>query len=129
MKNFLKTALILLSFTAFSCKKVTTNTIQDVTIDILSPTPNQQFALGDTIKVIAKVTSNKEIHGYSLVIKKISGGQVKNNSDHEHGTSLTINKYWVNNLTESSDMIADITVELDHDGSTTTKSVIFKCHP
>lgn len=127
MKNkliFFSLFLVIIS----SCKKEA-STKQDISIDIISPLPNQVFKFGDTVKVIANVNSTEELHGYSLIIKKLGGGQVKNNYDHEHGTSLTINKFWVSNITTTTEMIADITVELDHDGSTTTKSVLFKCIP
>ncbi|MCX7743540.1 MAG: hypothetical protein N2167_03145 [Flavobacteriales bacterium] len=102
----------------------------DVQIQITSPLTNSMYHLGDTVKIQGTITGNTEMHGYEVKIKNLSQGNVAFITDyHDHGSNYTINEFWVNNVTEHSDMRLVVKVEVDHSGTMVSDSLNFHCHP
>ena len=89
---FILLSFVVLFFTA--CDKVE-DVPTTVNIAITSPIENQEFNLGDTIKVFATVTSNKNVNAYRVVFKKTAGGQVKFNvtKEFENGSVTIYTKF------------------------------------
>ena len=122
---FILLSFVVLFFTA--CDKVE-DVPTTVNIAITSPIENQEFNLGDTIKVFATVTSNKNVNAYRVVFKKTAGGQVKFNSRIVNSTSFTIENFWVNDLATGGNMQLDIVADMQPSGGDPiTKTVYFNC--
>lgn len=114
-----------------ACSKEETTPKLEATIHITSPSPGQVFEKGDTIHIEADIEAKQELHGWELVIRKKADNSVVYTTDkHTHGTTLHIHDHWVNDVTQHSDMVLEITAALDHSGDNLkTEKVDFHCHP
>ena len=118
--------MLSLSVVLFSCKK---EEHSHPSITISSPTSGQAFDGGDTVYVKANVTSEEEMHGWVVAIRKLPTKQVVFMDDvHDHLTEYNINTYWVNNLSAHSDMEVEVIAYIGHDGDSTSKKVEFHSH-
>jgi len=131
MKKALLLALLTLatSLSFFACDKEEHQ--HDAEISILAPTAGQTFSLNQTVSIQADITSEEELHGWEITLKKKSDNTVLYTTDkHIHGTSLQIREQWVNNVTAHTDVVLEVKVALDHTSSETkTATVEFHCHP
>ena len=102
----------------------------ETTLTVSNPTEAQMFNLGDTVKINGTAEHYEELHGWSLyVLNKATGDTVLTDSEQTHGTSLTIQSSWVNNVTVHSDMQLVVNVTVDHNGTTKSQVVNFHCMP
>jgi hypothetical protein len=126
-----KLIFIIVSFSLFfftSCEKEKITTPATVNIDIVTPIAEQEYNLGDTVKLVANVTSSTAVQHYRVVFKYITTGQVKYNFAFVDSKAFTINNFWVNNLAGGGDMLVEITAELNSSGTDFRKKIIyFKC--
>jgi hypothetical protein len=142
MKNFknINTILIAVLFTASavsisSCKRKDDNPTPStptstVTFSISSPTEGATFHLGDTVWIKGTAVSINQLHGYALTLtNKTTNAVVLNADDHVHGTTVTLDTFWVNNVADHSDMRLQIDAEIDHEGNKESKTINFHCHP
>ncbi len=133
MKNL--ATFIMIAFSAMvlftACEKDQLDDVSAVNIEIISPKAGQTFSLGDTVRIEADISAAQELHGWKVVISKKADNSVVFSRDrHTHGTSLKVNQTWVNNVSQHSDMILEVTAALDHSGSNLkTETVSFHCHP
>lgn len=131
MKKSLLLALLALAtgMSFFACEKDKHD--HEAEITILSPTAGQTFSLNQTVSIQADITSEEELHGWEITLKKKSDNTVLYTTDkHTHGTSLQIREQWVNNVTAHTDVVLEVKVALDHTSSETkTATVEFHCHP
>lgn len=119
----LLTATILL-FTACEKKKDDPT----VSIKITSPIANQVFNLGDTVKLVANITTTGTINTYRVIFKKVGGGQVKYNYKTINSKSVDIQSFWVNDFAAGAEMQVDVVAELQPgSGDAHTETVYFKC--
>lgn len=99
------------------------------TITIYDPTPNQAFALGDTVFVNALITANIELHGYSVEIKNLSSGEEMHAIEqHSHGGNIPVGTFWINTVSENSNMRAYVIAHIDDNGKHEIDSVDFVCN-
>ncbi len=125
-------ATLFLAAATQSCKKDEEHDHEDVevNISIASPTNTMHLHLNDNLDIIATISSNIEIHGYEATLKNLTADStVWSMSEHEHGTSYSINGSWINDVVDISTMQLTIVAEVDHDGTTETKTVSFMCLP
>lgn len=125
-------AAIITSLT--SCKDDETDPIVEtpaVQFEISSPTTGAMYHLNDTVFVKAKITHTEELHGYEVSIINTSQNDTMVFNKHEHmdASSFDIDTYWVNQVTNHSNMKLIIDVMTDHSGTKETKEVSFHCHP
>ena len=121
---FILLSFVVLFFTA--CDKA--DEISTVNIDVTSPIENQEFNLGDTIKVFATITANKNVNAYKVIFKSTAGGQLKYNSRIVNSTSFTIENFWVNDLATGGDVQLDIEADMQPSGGDPRiKTIYFKC--
>lgn len=113
-----------------SCTKEVA-TVPDVEIIILAPAAGQSFAHNQTVQLQADITSDAELHGWAIQLRRKSDNVVIYEADrHTHGTSLQIRQQWINTLSSHTDLVLEVTAALDHQGAKTKKaSVDFHCHP
>lgn len=120
---------ILLGFSTSACKK-DKETPKSVTITITSPTASSMFHWGDTVEIHAHVKAPFELHGWEVVIKKVPDGHVVFMAeDHVHAEEFHVDTFWINSVTEHSDMELHVSALMDHDGGKETKVVAFHFHP
>ncbi len=127
-KHIIPTLLIFGSlFTA--CKKDHDHA-DEAEITIFSPSAGQTFNLGDTVFIKAKIEAESALHGWKVEIKKQSDQSVIFSADkHSHAATYNIDEYWVNGLTEHTNLDVVVTADIDHGGKTVSKSVSIHCHP
>jgi len=134
MKKFimlLLPAIALFSLVALNaCKKDEHDHGNEATIEITSPTEGQQFHNGETVTIKATLTGKEALHGWKIEIRKKSDGTVLfSDDDHDHATTLTVEKTWVNTVTDHADLIVEVFAQLDHDGAKSSKTVNIHAHP
>jgi hypothetical protein len=95
-------------------------------ITINAPYENQAVKNGDTITINASIKSPSEIHGYDVFIIKNNNDTLFSADEHLHAKSITVNKFWINNLTSATDLQLVIVATVDHDGNTISKSRVLK---
>ncbi|MBL7943709.1 MAG: hypothetical protein JNM00_13130 [Flavobacteriales bacterium] len=116
-----------------ACKKDTEETPMDsvtATIEIHEPVAGHVYEMGDTVFVEVHINANTEIHGYeAYLINETEADTVWSDQLEDHGTAFNFDGFWVNDVTDHSDMRFEVSAILDHDGNKTTKEVEFHCHP
>lgn len=119
-----------------SCKKNdddnTTSPTETFSMSVSSPEEGATFHNGATVNINAEISNDTEMHAYEVkIVNKSNNNEVvfSKQEEHMHSKTYTISESWVNNVTMHSDMELEITVYIDHEGNTKTKSVHFHCHP
>lgn len=134
-KHIIPFVLSALALSVFSCNKEddSTNdpTGNDPVVTITSPEDMTSYSLGDTIHIHAEATADADFHGYQVQVINLSNSNevVLNEEMHVHQAQVTIDTFWVNNVSMHSDMKLVVTLAVDHDGNTISKEVHFHCHP
>lgn len=136
MKKSLFITILTLAFISslfISCKReqpVEEEKPNSATITITSPADSSTYNHGDTVLITGSVVGLYELHGYELTIRNTADSTVLYSKDeHVHGTSFNFNEFWVNNVTDHSNLELEVTAVLDHEGNTATKKVHFHCMP
>lgn len=122
---FIISTLSILLFTA--CDKV--KEIETVVnFDITSTIANQEFNLGDTIRLDAFISANKNINTWRASFKKTVGGQVKYNYKIVNSDTATVRVFWVNDLETGGDIQVDLEADMQpNGGDPRIKTIFFKC--
>jgi hypothetical protein len=135
MKYLFQTSLVaILTLAAFSsCKKESETpeeTIVKATIDVEDPLADFTYEQGDTVHIHFGITCANEMHGYEAMLINLTSGDTAWDAHlHDHGQSYHVENFWVNNVTEHSDMRLKVIAILDHEENQTVKQVDFHCHP
>ena len=98
-------------------------------IEIDEPLAGQVFEQGDTVFIHAHATGEADLHGYELTLSNLSNDEVLfTESGHEHGLSLHMETFWVNDIAATADVKLEVTVILSHEGDEVeTEAVEFNC--
>lgn len=95
-----------------------------IVIDIQSPVEGAVFASGDTVKLLASISSPVDLHGYEWRIKdKQSGAELKLVTEHAHGRQISISGVYVNTVSAGTQAELEIVAEIDHEGDEARKSL------
>jgi hypothetical protein len=62
------------------------------TINVTSPTPNQQFNAGEVVNIIATISDNNELHEVHLFVDKTTGGSVVHFMEHLDASTYNLSK-------------------------------------
>ncbi|HUQ97314.1 MAG TPA: hypothetical protein VM010_06590 [Chitinophagaceae bacterium] len=92
-----------------------------------SPTEGAAYKTGDSVWIKGLAIAPHEIHGYELSIRSATDTSVVYYSEHihDHNDTITINQKWKNTLATPAHLQAGVTLILDHDGNTATKTAAF----
>jgi hypothetical protein len=102
----------------------------NATIEFIEPTIGDTFNFADEVHAEGTVTSNGEMHGFTLTITNTTTGSlVYEASSQEHLSNYSFHEHWINNVTDTSNLQIDIKAILNHDGTSITKSVDVVCLP
>jgi hypothetical protein len=125
-------SLMIISLIA-SCKKNdgTTTLEPTIAISINQPMADSTVDLGDTAHIDFSISSNIELHGYQAYLINLTANDTVWSAEEEHHSNVYIYKddFWVNNVTDHSDMKFKVIAEIDHEGNQRTKEVAFHAHP
>lgn len=132
MKNIVLIAGMLMLLV--SCKKETEEQSQEseaeVVLNLLAPTENQTYQFGDTVRILGTISSTSDLHGYNLRLNHpIWNMFVINKAFHEHGTSFIVNEYWVNTVSDTTQLKLIFDVAIDHEGNLRTFEKFITCFP
>ena len=130
MKNlkllFLSLGLVI---TLFSCHKHE-DEATSASITFIEPSENDTIAFGSEIHVEGTISSNGELHGYTLeIVNTADNSSVFSVSSSSHASSYAFHEHWMNNVTDTVNMRVTVDVMLTHDGQKTSKSVNVVCLP
>lgn len=127
------TSTIILSLSAVSCKK---DKKEDETpkeapvFTMTSPTENQVYQFGDTVKIKGTISAAYDMHGYNVKLLNVASNMnVLNQGYHEHGSTFVVNEAWKNTVTDTTQMKITIDAAIDHDGNLATKELMITCYP
>jgi len=121
----------LLTFALFSCKKDKEDHVDfSGSISVTAPAANDTITGGNTFMVTGNITGNTEMHGYMITVYNQNDQTiVYSNTLDSHSESYTLNETVTHTLTASTPLRLVIDVEVDHDGQTMTKEVLFQYQP
>jgi hypothetical protein len=132
MKSNFLIPIALFCITAFAaCTKHAGDleeTIPTATITFAAPTEGTTYRTGDSIRIQGVAISSAVMHGCQIAIRNAADTSVVYYAEHvhDHNDTITINKAWKNTLTTAADLQVEVTLALDHDGHTRTKTVSVK---
>lgn len=112
-----------------ACQKRDEDNFQsdNLKINITKPAETSSFRKGDTVFIEADVYYTSQLHGYSIEINNQQGTQnFFTLNEHVHGDRFNVNTYWIDTLSQSTDLLLKLTVQADHEGSQQSKEVRFK---
>ena len=96
------------------------------TLIISSPSSGAHYRTGDSIRIEGLAIYKENIHGYDITIREVNDTTIHFfNHVHEHNDTLLLEGSWKNTLNGSRSMEAEITLYLDHDGTTGKKKAMF----
>lgn len=129
MKNIIIISLALITGLG-ACKKSDPGNAPTATINVISPTANATYHHGDTIRINALATYALDLHGYDWELKNSTDNSIIASNDmHLHGTTISIDEYWVNTLSVSVNALLTITVDIDDEGNTQSTEVPILLQP
>ena len=121
----------LLSLTLFSCKKDKEDH-EDFSgsITVTAPAEGSTITGGNTFLVTGSIEGNTEMHGYLLTVyNQNDQSVVYSNLSDSHAEAYTLNETVTHTLTAATPLRLVIEVEVDHDGESLTKEVLFQYQP
>ena len=125
-------AMLLLVLAVASCKKddKEEETAFSGTIVLNSPENGTVISGGSGFQIIATISGNKEMHGYVLTVYNETNQSVVYTSNNlNHATAYSINETATHNLTVATPLRLVIEAEVDHDGQTLKKEILFSYQP
>ena len=132
-KTVMGTVLIL-GLGVTGCKnddpKPDNNTNGAIVVTVNQPADNQDFNHGDTVWISASIASQHTLHEYLFEINDMTAlKRVFIAHGHVHtGPSAHIDTFWVNNVTQSSNMDLIISSST-HEGAAVKDTTRFTCQP
>lgn len=115
---------------ASACKKKEEEQTHEADIQIGAPVAGHTYEHGDTVFINAVITHTDPMHGWDVYLRKTADqSEVFTADAHDHAATYTISQYWVNNVTDHTEMELEVKAVIDHDGTTQSKKVTFHCHP
>ena len=112
-----------------ACKKEEEHA-HEADIQISAPVAGHTYEHGDTVFINAVITNTDAMHGWDVYLRKTADqAEVFTADAHDHAATYTISQYWVNNVTDHTEMELEVKATIDHDGNTQSKKVTFHCHP
>lgn len=121
----------LLTITLFSCKKDKEDH-EDFSgsITVTAPAESSTITGGSTFMVTGSIEGNTEMHGYMITVYNQNDQSiVYSNSLDAHSEEYTLNETVTHTLTAATPLKLVIDVEVDHDGESMTKEVLFQYQP
>lgn len=119
----------LLSVVAVSCKKEKAEEVFEGGIAVTAPTANDTVS-GTYTVVTGSITGNMELHGYHMVLYKLSDNSILAEEElDEHSSAITLQDTLNYTVTEPTPVKLYIESAYNHEGDMTTKTVNYVIQP
>jgi len=100
------------------------------TINLMEPMENDTIPFGTELHMHGTIVGTGELHGYTLSLKNVSTNAILYSaSNTTHQENYAFDEHWVNNVTDTTLVQVSVDVEVDHDGTKTSKLVNLVCLP
>ena len=130
MKTLIASLLLLIVFTSCKKDKDHESTPFEGTITIAAPAEGSTVNGGSAFQITGTISGNKEMHGYSVNVYKVSNDElVFEAQGHDHTDNYTINETVNHTLTAETALRLEVEAVTDHDGNSITKTVLFTYVP
>lgn len=97
-------------------------------LTVQSPKADSVFGISDTIHIKAEISSEDEIHGYSLELWSNSlDSLIFRSQHHVHSNPVLIDTFWIGNQTTAEEMTLILTAIVNHEGLQVSDTVNFSC--
>ncbi len=124
------TCVLTTGLTACQKKDTTVATTEEVQINVTSPKEGSIYKKGDTVNIVASISSITQMHGYIITIKNMDKGTtVYETEGHTHGDNISVAEQWVNTLDEATDLQLELTGVITHDENIKNIKIGFKSQP
>ena len=120
MKHFMYIIPILFGLTSCLKDKQGALSLEDhMQIQLFQPEEGEVFQHGETIPINGVIDAEFTMHGYIIRIMHSSylDSVIFEHYEHVHGSSLTFSEIWINNLSESADILVEIQAVGNHYGT------------
>lgn len=97
-------------------------------IEFLAPSSNVNFIKGDTINILAKITSDVSMHGYEILLHKPKDAPVTIINKHTHGKTLNIDHFWVVDFGDKKTIEIEVVALIDHLGNNLSEKRSIICN-
>jgi hypothetical protein len=94
-------------------------------VDLLSPSENKELKTGDTLKVVANVSHDRQLHEWSIILRNEANEIVWERGKHTHAQNIIISENWVNTISADNNLKLTLNVK-DHYGEERTILVNLK---
>ena len=126
MKKF-KSSIFILSalslFVVVSCHKDEHEEVS-ATISFIEPNVTDTLAFNEELHAEGTIVGSAELHGYTLSMTNITTNEeLLSATASNHASSYSFHEHWVNNVSDTSIIRIKVSVVLDHEGNTTTKTI------
>lgn len=131
MKYLIAAALLAALTALHSCKKSEdAGTAPSAVINISSPSLNQEYHNGDTVKIAATINGTTTLHGCDItIVNMTTGDSVFQAAQHAHAAVLHVDATWEASVSSAADLRLIVSCAVNHDGLEVVRSVDFKAHP
>ncbi|MGC4056669.1 MAG: hypothetical protein QM743_00905 [Chitinophagaceae bacterium] len=117
--------IFILCTTACQKKDSTAFNPDNLKVSIESPLAAQSYKKGDTVFIKGAASYTTEMHGYEISITGKDSTEIWGMDEHVHGSSFSIDTFWVDDQSEAQILNLALTVEADHDGHQKTENRTF----
>lgn len=130
-KLSLTSLLIMLIIIMSACqKKPNQSAVQNVQLDILSPTNGAHLKSGDSLLINATASYNNILHGYEIMLVDTATKYLTYNyANHAHADDIRVKESVKLSVDKSTTYELKVLIQIDHAGNTIQKSVFIVCEP
>jgi hypothetical protein len=99
------------------------------TITLTAPAEGTMFLANAVVPITGTITAPASMHGYEITLRnKATNVVLFTANGHAHGTSLSFNEQWTNNVSSDAEVEIEVVAILDHDDNKTVKKTTIHCH-
>jgi hypothetical protein len=99
------------------------------TITLASPGEGDMFLANATVPIAGTITAPVSMHGYEITLRnKATNAVLFTTAGHGHGTTISFNEQWTNNVSSDAVVELEVTAILDHQDNRTSRKIIIHCH-
>lgn len=112
-----------------SCKKDKSTEDEAVTAVVTITNPHDGDTIQGNFAVTGTIHGSASLHGYQITLTNTwNDSIIYQNEVHDHAADFTVNQAITHGFSSFTPLKLDLVVALDHDGNTTSKSVLFTVH-
>lgn len=112
-----------------SCKKDKSPEDEVVSAVVTITNPHAGDTIQGNFTLNGTIVGTASLHGYQVTVTNtLNDSIIYQNEVHDHAADFTVNQAISHGFSNYTPLKLDLVVALDHDGNTTSKSVLFTVH-